>query len=84
MFDHLASTMTIDSDLKCLQFVINRQTAPVSILNQFVKTSQIHNYRTRSVSSDSFHVKFSRTDKMYAFFSRVGAQIWNSEYSLFD
>ena len=57
---------------------INRQTAPVSILNQFVKTSQIHNYRTRSVSSESFYVKFSRTDKMYAFFSRIGAQIWNS------
>ena len=24
------------------------------------------------------YVKFSRTDKMYAFFSRIGAQIWNS------
>ena len=56
------------------------RTAPVtsSILNQFVKTSQIHNYRTRSVSSDSFYVKFSRIDKMYAFFSRICAQIWNS------
>ena len=53
---------------------INTQTAQVSILNQFVKTSQIHNYRTRSVSSDSFYVKFSRTDKMYAFFTRIGAQ----------
>ena len=57
---------------------INRQTAPVSILNQFVKTSQIHNYRTRSVSSDSFYVKFSITDKIHAFFTRIGAQIWNS------
>ena len=65
-------------DCSYLLYDINRQTAPVSILNQFVKTSQIHNYRTRSVSSDSFHVKFSRTDKMYAFFSRIGAQIWNS------
>jgi len=44
----------------------------------FVKTSQIHNYRTRSVSSESFYIKFFRTDKMYAFFSRIGAQIWNS------
>ena len=26
---------------------------------------------------DSFYVKFSRTDKMYAFFKRIGAQIWN-------
>ena len=31
------------------------RTAPVSILNQFVKTSKIHNYRARSVSSDSFY-----------------------------
>ena len=61
-----------------LLYDINRQTAPVIILNQFVKTSRIHNYRARSVSSDSFYVKFSRTDKMYAFFSRIGAQIWNS------
>ena len=65
-------------DCSYLLYDINRQTAPVSILNQFVKTSQIHNYRTRSVSSESFYVKFSRTDKMYAFFSRIGAQIWNS------
>ena len=43
-----------------------------------LKQSQIHNYRTRFVSSDPFYVKFSRTDKMYAFFTRIGAQIWNS------
>ena len=42
------------------------------------QTSQIHNYRTRSVSSDSFYVKFSRTDKMHAFFSRIDTHIWNS------
>ena len=65
-------------DCSYLLYDINRQTAPVSILNQFVKTSQIHNYRTRSVSSDSFYVKFSRTDKMHAFFTRIGAQFWNS------
>ena len=57
---------------------INRQTAPVSTLNQLVKPSQIHNYRTRSVSSYSFYAKFSRTDKVHAFFSRLGALIWNS------
>ena len=69
-------------DCSYLLYDINRQTAPVSILNQFFKTSQIHNYRTRSVSSDSFYVKFSRTDKMYAF-SRESVP--NSiPYSLFD
>ena len=57
---------------------INRQTAPVSILNQFVKTSQIHNQKTISVSSDSFYVKFSGTDNVYTFFTRIGSQIWNS------
>ena len=46
---------------------INRQTAPVCVLNQLVKTSQIHNYRTRSVSRYSFYVKFPRTGKMYDF-----------------
>ena len=56
----------------------DRQHQLVYVLNQLVKISQIHNYRTRSVSSDSFYVKFSRTDKMYDFFSRIGAQIWNS------
>ena len=65
-------------DCSYILYDINRQTAPVSILNHFVKTSHIHNYRTRSVSSESFYIKFSRTDKMYAFFSRIGAQIWNS------
>ena len=39
-------------DCSYLLYDINRQTAPVSILNQFVKTNQIHNYRNRSVSSD--------------------------------
>ena len=38
---------------------------------RFITTEQ-------AVSSDSFYVKFSRTDKMYAFFTRIGAQIWNS------
>ena len=61
-------------DCSYLLYDINRQTAPVSILNQFFKTSQIHNYRTRSVSSESFYVKFSRTDKMNAFFTRIGAK----------
>ena len=55
-------------DCSYLLYDINRQTAPVSILNQFVKTTQIYNYRTRSVSSDSFSVKLSRTDKMYCLF----------------
>ena len=42
----------------CSYYDINRQTAPVSILNQFVKTSQIHNCRGRSVSSDSLSYFF--------------------------
>ena len=70
-------------DCSYLLYNINRQTAPASILNQFVKTSHIHNYITRSVSSHLFHVKFPRTIKMYAFFSRIGSQIWNSiSYSI--
>ena len=49
----------------------------ISLLKQKF-SSQIRKYRTRSVSSDSFYFKFSRTDKMYAFFSRIGAQMSNS------
>ena len=43
----------------------------ISSLKQvrFITTEQ-------DVSSDSFYVKFSLTNKMYA--SRIGAQIWNS------
>ena len=48
-------------DCSYLLYDINRQTAPVSILNQFVKTSQIYNYRTRSVSSEPIEcMPFSR------------------------
>lgn len=68
-------------DCGYLLYDINRQTAPVYLVYsnyQFVETSQIHNFRTRSVSRDSFYVKFSRTDKMYAFFLRIAAKIWNS------
>ena len=34
-------------DCSYLLYDINRETAGVSILNQFIKESQIHNYRTR-------------------------------------
>ena len=54
-------------DCSYLLYDINRQTAPVSMLNQLVKTSQIHNYRTRSVSSDSFYVKFLEPIKCMPF-----------------
>ena len=42
----------------------------ISSLEQvrFITTEQ-------DISSDSFYVKFYRTDKMYAFFTRIGAQI---------
>ena len=48
-------------DCSYLLYDINRQTT----------ISQMHNYRTRSVSRDTLYVKFSRTDKMHAFFSRI-------------
>ena len=41
-------------------------------------THQTHPASHDRRRSESFYVKFSRTDKMYAFFSRIGAQIWNS------
>ena len=72
-------------DCSYLLYDVNRQTAPASILNQFVKTSQIHNYRTRSVSSDSFYVTFSRTDKMYFIpFSRESVPKFGTLFLIFD
>ena len=38
----------------------------------------ISKYRKRSISNESFYVKFSRTHKMSASFTRIGTQIWNS------
>ena len=64
-------------DCSYLLYDINRQHQLVYSISLLQKR-QIQNYRTRSVFSDSFYVKFSTTDKMYAFFSRIGAQIWNS------
>ena len=45
----------------------------ISLLKQvrFITTEQDLSLASRSML-------FSRTDKMYAFFSRIGAQIWNS------
>ena len=63
------------TDCWYLLYDINRQTAPFSILNQFVKQVR---FRTRSVSSDSFYVKSSRTDKNVCLFLENRAQIWNS------
>ena len=46
----------------------------ISSLKQvrFVTTEQDLSLATR------YNVKFSRTDKLYAFLTRIGAQIWNS------
>ena len=65
-------------ECSCLMYDINRQCAPINILNQFTKTSLIHNYTTRSSSNESFYVKFSRTEKMLDSFTRIGVKIWNS------
>ena len=63
----------------------DRQHQLVYSVNQFVKTSQIHNYRTRSVSSDSFYVTFSRTDKMYFIpFSRESVPKFGTLFLIFD
>ena len=46
-YDMVGKKLTnVFRDCSYLLYDINRQTAPVSILHQFVKSSQIHNYRT--------------------------------------
>ena len=71
----LTSTVKIYADDTKVYRTIS--SPDVDIIKRSIGT-YLHNYRTRSVSSESFYVKFSRTDKMYAFFSRISAQIWNS------
>ena len=56
----------------------DRQQQLVYSISSLKQVSFITTEQDRSVSSDSFYVKFSRTDKMYAFFKRIGAKIWNS------
>ena len=47
------------------------------VLLSYLILNRLASLRNRYVLA-LFYVKFSRTDKMYAFFTRIGAQIWNS------
>ena len=62
---------------------VHNQSAPISIMKLFTKTSHIHPYNTRSSKSQLFSTKCSRQKKKKkkkkkkAAFSRVGVEIWN-------
>ena len=64
----------------CSYYDINWQTAPVSILNQFVKTSQIHNCRGRSVSSDSSSYFFVKKYLLVGASSMLWTGQWISQW----
>ena len=54
------------------------KTAPKSLLDKFVKINTKHHYDTRLSAKECFSVKFSRTEKMKKYFTRIGVSIWNS------
>ena len=57
---------------------IDRQHQLVYSINLLKQVRFITTEKTISVSSDSFYVKFSGTDNVYTFFTRIGSEIWNS------
>ncbi len=43
----------------------------------FTFTSEIHTYNTKSISSEMYHVKYSRTNQRRCSFTRIGVKVWN-------
>ena len=57
---------------------VYNNVTPSKISNLLVTfTSEIHTYNTRSISSEMYHVKYSRTKQRRCSFSRIGVKVWN-------
>ena len=63
--------------ISALMYDVRNKVAPKNIQNLFSNVSDIHSYRTRSSTSNVFHIKSSRTDHLKNSFSRFGARVWN-------
>ena len=66
-FEHLASVM----------YDVSNKLVPDKVLNLFTKTSDIHNYSTRVVTSKNFYLKYSNLEIQRNSFSRIGTSVWN-------
>ena len=66
----------IKSIMDIMHDVYNNVT-PSKISNLFTFTSEIHTYNTRSISSEMYHVKYSRTNQRRCSFTRIGVKVWN-------
>ena len=56
---------------------INKQSAPLNLINLFDRVDSVHSYRTRSASTGKFHIKCSKLTQLSHSFSRLGCKIWN-------
>ena len=56
---------------------INNQSAPLNLINLFDRVDSVYSYRTRSASTDKFHIKCSELTQLSHSFSRLGCKIWN-------
>ena len=63
--------------LSYLMYDVHAKTAPKS-LDKIAKIITKHHYNTRLSAKECFSVKFSRTEKMKNYFSRIAVSIWNS------
>ena len=57
---------------------IFNDSAPPNISDLFTLTKNVHQYKTRSSSSDNYYINFSKTNQHKNSFSVIGAKIWNS------
>lgn len=61
-----------------LMFDVHNKSVPSNISDLFTSTQEIHHYNTRSSSSGSFYIKYTRLNHQKNSLSCTGAKIWNS------
>ena len=59
-------------------FDVYNKSVPSNISDLFTSTQEIHQYNTRSSSSGSFYIKYTRLNHQKNSLSCIGAKIWNS------
>ena len=60
---------------------ILKNVSPPNVSNSFTYSSKVHHHNTRFSAAGNFYIKYSRTGHMKSSFSRIGAKIWNVQYS---
>ena len=60
-----------------LMYDVSNNTAPTLINNLVTKTSNVHNYSTRSATRANYYINHSRLEIQRLSLSRSGPVIWN-------